>query len=118
VSQIESILTSIKKLLGITEEYTSFDDDIIMHINSVFSILNQLGINDSKEFKIEDKTTTWDEYVEDEENIQLVKSYMYLKIKIIFDPPTSGTVMDCYKQQIAEYEWRLMTVQDNKLNDE
>ena len=104
---IESILTSIKKLLGITEEYTNFDADIIMHINTVFMTLNQLGVGPSDGFRIEDKTTTWDEFIGDSLNLDGVKSYMHLKVKLLFDPPLNSAVMEAMKQQISELEWRL-----------
>lgn len=109
---MESILTSIKKLLGITEEYTHFDADIIMHINSVFMILNQLGVGPAEGFYIEDKTSTWDEYLSDPAQLQAVKSYMHLKVKMLFDPPSSGTVMNSMTQMINEFEWRLNVAVD------
>ena len=104
---MESILTSIKKLLGITEDYTHFDDDLIMHINSVFMILNQLGVGPEEGFIIEDDSTTWDEYISDPIKLQAVKSYIHLKVRLIFDPPASSAIMECYKQMISELEWRL-----------
>jgi len=104
---IESILTSIKKLLGITEEYTHFDSDIIMHINTVFMTLNQLGVGPDAGFRIEDKNATWDEFVNNDDYLDAVKSYMHLKVKMLFDPPLSSAVMEAMKQQINELEWRL-----------
>ena len=95
---MESILTSIKKLLGIAEEYEFFDEDIIMHINSVFMILNQLGVGPSDGFRIEDKTTTWDDYISDNKNLDAVKSYIHLKVKLLFDPPLSSAVIESMKQ--------------------
>ena len=110
---MESILTSIKKLLGIEEEYDHFDADIIMHINSVFTILNQLGVGPSEGFRIEDETTTWDEFIPRNSNLyESVKSYIFLKVKLLFDPPLSGTVMECYNRQISELEWRLNVTAD------
>lgn len=103
----DSVLTSIKKLLGIAEEYEHFDADLIMHINSVFSILTQLGVGPSKGFMIEDKNATWKDFISDESKYMLVKSYMHLKVKLLFDPPLSSAVLECYKTQISEYEWRL-----------
>lgn len=103
----ESILTSIKKLLGITAEYTNFDPDIIMHINSVFMTLNQLGVGPSEGFRIEDDLTTWREYITDDDNLDAVKSYMHLKVKLLFDPPLGSAVMEATKQMINELEWRL-----------
>ena len=102
----ESILVSIKKLLGITEDHTHFDADIIMHINSVFFVLWQLGVGPSTPFMIEDDSATWDEFVSNA-NFELVKSYMYLKVRLMFDPPLSSTVVDSMKRMIDEYEWRL-----------
>ena len=104
---MDSILTSIKKLLGIAEDYTHFDSDIIMHINSVFMVLNQLGVGPLEGFMIEDDSATWDEYITAEDNLGAVKSYMHLKVKLLFDPPTNSSVMECMKQMINELEWRL-----------
>lgn len=105
---MESILTSIKKLLGITEEYEHFDLDIIIHINSVFMILNQLGIGPVNGFSISDKNATWDEFLPtDNKNFEAVKSYMSLKVKLLFDPPMSSAVIEAMKQMISELEWRL-----------
>jgi hypothetical protein len=103
----DSILTSIKKLLGMTPEYTNFDTDIIIHINSVFMTLHQLGIGPENGFKITDESTFWNEYIEDEDNLEAVKTYVYLKVKLVFDPPTSSAVMEANKQMIQELEWRL-----------
>ena len=103
----ESILTSIKKLLGITEDYTQFDQDIIMHINSVFNILTQIGVGPSTGFSISDKETIWTDYISDLSLIEMVKSYIYLKVRILFDPPTTGILMDAMQKQISELEWRL-----------
>lgn len=110
---MESILTSIKKLLGITEDYGHFDHDIIMHINSVFMILTQMGVGPSEGFAIEDETSTWSEFVGDKTTIESVKSYMYLKVRLMFDPPTSGAVMESYNRMISEYEWRLNIAADS-----
>lgn len=104
---MDSILTSIKKLLGITEEYEHFDADLIMHINSVFMILNQLGVGPVNGFMITDKFATWADYLPDGKNLESVKSYMHLKVKLLFDPPLSSAVMECMKQMISELEWRI-----------
>lgn len=113
----DSVLTSIKKLLGIAEEYEHFDADLIMHINSVFSILTQLGVGPSKGFMIEDKNATWKDFISDEYKYILVKSYMHLKVKLLFDPPISSAVLECYKTQISEYEWRLNVAAENDDTD-
>lgn len=104
---MESILTSIKKMLGITEEDTHFDDDLIMHINSVFMVLTQLGVGPKEGFFITDKSNKWNEFIEDPLKLQAVKSYIYLKTKTVFDPPSSSIIKDCHKQMIDELEWRL-----------
>ena len=104
---MESILTSIKKLLGIVEEYDHFDADIIMHINTVFMTLNQLGVGPSNGFAITDKTSTWDEFITKDDNLEAVKSYMYLKVRLLFDPPQSGTLNEQITKLISELEWRL-----------
>lgn len=110
----ESILTSIKKLLGITKEYTNFDLDIIMHINTVFMVLNQLGVGPSEGFRIEDSSTTWDEYIKEDDNLEAVKSYIHLKVKLLFDPPLSSATMEAMKQSINELEWRLNVEAESK----
>ena len=104
---MESILTSIKKLLGIEEDYECFDADIIMHINSVFMILTQLGIGPAEGFSIQDAENTWDEFVPSGSNLEAIKTYMYLKVKLMFDPPTSSAVIDSTNRIIGELEWRL-----------
>lgn len=104
---MDSILTTIKKLLGITEEYTQFDTDIIMHINSVFMILQQLGVGPEEGFMIYDKTSTWDDYVTEDMNLEAVKSYIGLKVRLLFDPPLSSSVTESIKQLASELEWRL-----------
>lgn len=109
---MESILTSIKKMLGITEEYTHFDPDIIMHINSVFMILNQLGVGPEKCFFIEDDVATWNDFIPADQSIELVKSYMYMKVRLLFDPPASSTVMQSINQAINEFEFRLNVAVD------
>lgn len=103
----ESILTSIKKLLGITDECTDFDTDILIHINSVFMTLHQLGVGPETGFRIDDKSTVWAGYITDDDNLDAVKTYMYLKVKLVFDPPLSSAVMEANKQLINELEWRL-----------
>lgn len=104
---MESILTSIKKLLGIAEEYNHFDPDLIMHINSVLMILTQLGVGPSEGFRIEDDSATWDDFIPEDQNLEAVKSYMHLKVKLLFDPPLSSAVIESMKRMIDEIEWRL-----------
>jgi len=104
---VNSILTSIKKLLGITEEDISFDNDIIMHINSVLSILTQLGVGSSSGFIISDKNAVWSDFVSDLTALASIKSYVFLKVKLIFDPPLSSAAVESMKNLISEFEWRI-----------
>ena len=114
---MESILTSIKKMLGIAEEYKQFDDDIIMHINSVFMTLRQLGVGPSEGFYIENETNEWMDFITDLTKLQAVKSYMYLRVKILFDPASLGSAtLAAYERQIQEYEWRLNVEAESKEN--
>lgn len=115
---MESILTSIKKLLGIAEEYTHFDSDIIMHINSVFMTLNQLGVGPSEGFYIEDETTEWTEFIPSMNKLQAVKTYVFLNVKILFDSSTMGSAtLAAYERQIQALEWR-MTIEAENSNVE
>jgi len=110
----ESILTSIKKLLGITEDYTHFDTDIIMHINSVFMILMQLGVGPEAGFSISDSSAVWGDFLSDATWLESVKSYVYLRVRLLFDPPQIGTLMTSVENQIKEFEWRCMVEQEFK----
>ena len=109
---MESILTSIKKLLGITEEYEQFDQDIIIHINSVFSILTQLGVGPERGFSIKDEQSVWTDFINDDLRLTAVKSYVYLKVKLLFDPPLSSAVIESTNRMISELEWRINVMVD------
>lgn len=105
---LDSILTSVKKNLGIEETYIHFDDDIIMHINSVFLSLSQLGIASTTPFVISDKTATWQDLLADQvDKLAAVQTYIYLKVRLLFDPPTNSFIVEAMKHQILELEWRL-----------
>jgi hypothetical protein len=104
-----SILTSVKKVLGIDEDYTAFDPDIIMHINTAFATLNQLGPGPVDGFMIEDKTATWDDFYTDV-NLNGVQTYVYLRVRQLFDPPQTGYLSDAMQKQIDELAWRINTV--------
>ncbi len=104
---MESILTSIKKLLGIPEDYKHFDADIIMHINSVFMILTQIGVGPAEGFSIEDSSTIWNDFAPVGKSMASVKSYMYMRVKLLFDPPQSSAVIESMNRMISEFEWRL-----------
>lgn len=110
----ESILTSVKKLLGVPEDYEQFDTDILMHINSVFMILNQLGVGPSEGFSITDKTATWNDFISDNTQFESVKTYMCMKVRLLFDPPLSSAVMECMNRSISEFEWRLNVAAESK----
>lgn len=103
---MDSVLTSVKKVLGITEEYEQFDQDLIIHINTVFLILNQLGVGTKEPFYISDKTASWSDFVESK-NIEAVKTYVALKVRLIFDPPSSSAHVTAIEETIKELEWRL-----------
>ena len=103
----ESILTSIKKLLGIEENYTHFDQDVIIHINTAFATLHDLGVGPEECFDITDKESVWNDFTNGDKKLNPVKSYVYMKVKLVFDPPLSSAVMEAMKQSIAETEWRL-----------
>lgn len=116
----DSILNSIKKMLGLTEEYEHFDQDIIMYINSALMSLKQIGVGPSEGFCITDKTTTWGDFINNEEvtvsfdgtsrnltNFGTIQSYIYTKVKLIFDPPQNSFAIESLNKIAAEYEWRL-----------
>lgn len=109
---MESILTSIKKLLGIAEEYEQFDTDIIIHINSALSILTDIGAGPANGFSISDKTATWNDFTNGDLDLEPVKSYVYLKVKLLFDPPASSAVMESMNRLISELEWRISVAVD------
>jgi hypothetical protein len=117
---MESILTSIKKLLGIAEEYTHFDADLIIHINSVLSILTQIGVGPAEGFSIKDESSVWGDFIPETENSnlglpairELIKSYVYMKVKLLFDPPLNSAVIESTNRIISELEWRIQVAAD------
>jgi len=102
----DSILVSIKKLLGLGVDYTPFDPDIIMHINSALFVMNQLGVGPAKPFKITGAGEMWSDFVDDGE-VEAVKDAIFIRVKIAFDPPQSSFALEALKEQLKEYEWRL-----------
>lgn len=110
-----SILDSTKKAIGISADDTSFDTDIIMHINSVFSILNQLGVGPDEGFEIEDKSKLWADFLGGNKLINNVKSLMYLQVRMWFDPPTTSFDLTAKKEQILELQWRINVAVDKGL---
>lgn len=103
----QSILTSTKKILGIAEDYTVFDLDIITHINTAFSTLTQMGVGPVGGFSIEDADSEWEEFIGEDSRYDAVKSYVFLKVRQLFDPPTTSYLITAVEKQIQELEWRL-----------
>jgi hypothetical protein len=108
-----SILTSTKLALGLVEEYTAFDPQIIMYINSVFSTLNELGVGPDVGFMIEDKDATWSAFLGNDPRLNSVKTYVYLRVRLLFDPPNTGFTTTAIEKQIKELEWRLNVQREN-----
>ncbi len=102
---MENILVSIKKMLGIGEEYQHFDKELLVFINSVFGVLFQLGVGKTDTPFVCDETSMWNEFIT-EDQIETVKSYMFMKVKLLFDPPSSSFVLSSYEKLISEFEWR------------
>lgn len=110
-----SILTSTKKILGVGADYTAFDVDIITHINTAFAVVNQLGIGPEEGFYIEDASPTWNDLGLPENQGRMVRTYVFLKTRMLFDPPTTSYLIDATNKQIEEYEWRLSLFREQAL---
>lgn len=115
---MDSILNSVKKLLGIAEENGTFDTDIIIHINSVFMILTQLGVGPKEGFSITDSSSSWSDFVLENKQMEAVKSYMYAKVRLMFDPPSSSVALQSLNNVISELEWRLNVLCDSVSKEE
>lgn len=112
---MESILNSIKQLLGIAEDDASFDTDITIHINSVLMVLTQLGVGPAEGYRISGEFETWNDFIPEDQLIELVKSYVYLKVKLLFDlSTTSSAVIESINRSIQEFEWRICAAAENK----
>ncbi len=110
---MDSILTSVKKSLGITEEYEHFDADILMHINTALMTLTQIGVGPSSGFTISDKSASWADFLgDDESQLSGVRTYVFLRVKLVFDPPTSPSAIESLTKQATELEWRLNAAAD------
>lgn len=109
---IESILTSVKKYIGFDESYEVYDDDLLMLINSEFSTLTQLGLEPDTGFKVVSKDTTWDEVLGGNPLLEFIKEFVYLRVKIVFDPPSSGSYMDALQKRIDELTFRINVAVD------
>ena len=112
----DSILDTIKRLLGIVPEYTQFDGDIIVHINSVFVILNELGAGPEECFAITGNTETWNQFTQNKKAMEMVKSNVYMKVRMMFDPPQSSMVVDAMQANVSELEWRIMIECEKEMN--
>lgn len=106
-----SILKDIKKVLGLADDYLAFDQDVLMHINAIFADLHQLGIGPTTGFFIEDASTQWSSFISDP-TLNTVKTYIYLRVRMLFDPPSSSFVLESMKTQIKEMEFRLNVVRE------
>lgn len=115
---MDSIFQTIKALIGPSVEDTSFDTDLIIHINSTFSVLTQLGVGPKEGFRIAGETETWNDYLQDEIKLEMVKTYIYEKVRLIFDPPTSGPLLEALKADIKEFEWRCNVAVDPPITTE
>lgn len=113
----QSILTSVKKLLGIPDSYEAFDLDIIIHINTVFVVLYELGVGDEP-FSITDKTAIWSDFLKDSKDLNLVQTYVYLKVRLMFDPPTSSAAIQAMKDLVSELEFRINVLVDPRKSSE
>lgn len=111
----ERILTSTKEVLGLADNYTAFDLAIITHINTAFSVLQQLGVGPVEGFMIEDKSSTWDEFVVPLEQMSMIRTYVYLKVGLLFDPPATSYLIQAKKEQIDQFEWRLNVFREGEL---
>ncbi len=109
---MDSILTSVKALLGITEEHEYFDSTLIIHINSVLASLTQLGVGSKNGFSIKDKSSVWSDFLSDDKTLEFVKSFVYLKVRLLFDPPQSSSVISAVERQVSELEWRILVAAD------
>lgn len=103
----QSILTTVKKILGIDASYTAFDPDITLHINSVFSTLNQLGIGPEEGYMVEDATETWEDFLGTDFRLNQVRTYVCLRVRLLFDPPQTSFLIESMDRQIEQLEWRL-----------
>lgn len=113
----ESILNSIKKYLGIDQSYNHFDQDIIMNINAALSTLTQLGVGPSTGFSISSSTETWGDFIGSESRLEIIKQYVYLQTRMVFDPPSNSTVINAYNTLIEELKWRINAVADYEIKD-
>lgn len=104
---MESILGSIKQMLGISQDETNFDSELMLHINGALMIINQLGVGPSTGFIVLGKTQTWSEFLADRKDLELVKTAVYLRVRLMFDPPQNSFLVSSIQKQIEEFDWRI-----------
>lgn len=109
----DSILISTKKILGIAPDYDVFDLDIITHINATFAVISQLGLGPVDGFMIEDETAVWTDFLPSSNALNMVRTLVYLKARLLFDPPTTSYLIEAVNNQIKEYEWRLNVIRED-----
>lgn len=114
----QSILKSTKKILGLGAEYTPFDQDVLTHINAAFGTLHQLDIGPSAGVFIEDEEPEWDSLGLPVIQLNLVRAYVFLKVRLLFDPPGTSFLIQLAQDQVKEYEWRLLAMRDEELLEE
>ena len=113
-----SILNSVKKMIGIMPEYTDYDDTIIMHINTILMNLNTMGIGPENYFSISDDTATWDDFITgNSQNLEAIRSYVGIKVRLMFDPPSNSFVIDALNKHLAEIVYRLYVMADNRTSE-
>ena len=110
----DSILENTKKILGLAADYDAFDLDVMIHINSALSTLQQLGIGPPEGFEITGADETWADFLDSDPRYNAVKSYVYLRVRLLFDPPTTGYHVEAVKEQIKELEWRLNSLREEE----
>lgn len=111
----DSILTSTKKILGIADDYDVFDLDIIMHINAAIATLTQIGVGPSEGFFIEDASTTWEAFLGTDPQLNSAKQYVFLRVRVLFDPPQTSYLVEAFNQQIQQHEWRLNVYKESTI---
>ena len=114
----ESILKTIKQLIGCPDDFEQFDLDLTIHINSAFATLTQLGVGPKEGYRITGVDNVWNEFEDDPQKLSLIKDYVYIKTRLLFDPPTCGSLMDSLKEQLKEMEWRLYMLYDHISEDD
>lgn len=113
-----SILNSTKKQCGIAKDYTIFDDNIIPEINTVFADLLQMGVGPKEGFAIEDDSAEWSDFTQNDPRLAPVSTYVHLRVRMVFDPPTNSSVMEAMQRRIEEIEWRLNAAVDHSSDEE